>query len=724
MDVLCRLDGTQFKVVVRNEKQVEVSFSRTWNGGDGLPLNSDKRFVMLCVCPGFYTYNILERPEGWPDVDIAETKIAFKLQDRLFHYMAISGNRQKIMPSDWDRQRGTCLDYAEAVLLTNPGNPTLNGQLAIETRSWPYDFPYLEDYPHADQRGTVTGRLQVRDWYINQGLMNANYAYVGLAPPGAARSFQRDTKGYQYWNHTNDGGYFFIRGVRAGTYNLYAWVPGFIGDYRYNVDVTIAPGEIKLDDPVYEPPRNGPTLWEVGIPDRTAVEFYSPNPKPSLRTQLTRKPDNSQKFRQYGLLERYTDRYPNEDLVYDVARSDYQTDWFFAYVIRKVGNNTYEPTTWRIVFDLKDVARDGTYTFQQSNWHWHLRTKLDYSCDVDENSNKPDFQELDLGSPVSPLRIHPAGNSLTTTINSSSISSGSFFDRNPRNLVPNFSPLAAIPIPAPNNSDSQRRHFNPHTLQIPVSFFTSFFTPQFGGNNISAGGSGFEDEPPLLKELGPFLFLMAFGLFQLLAGKLHFGIILGWVTVEELQSRVTSLEALPSRVTVLEARLEREYSSANPTLSFTPPESSSRGLLRLLMSTEEAALDILPTTGNLSERMTSLANPTNYQAVLEGFSGGSSQVGYVAEVARLTSPDWMFSGYNPFDYSSSDLSTILNFGADDLQILSPFLMAAIDGLGESRCVWMEMWLMLGSITIAAAGADGPNGVYFVDSSEIIFCGET
>ncbi|KAI3816868.1 hypothetical protein L1987_10652 [Smallanthus sonchifolius] len=33
---------------------------------------------------------------------------------------------------------------------------------------------------------------------------------------------------------------------------------------------------------------------------------------------------------------------------------------------------------------------------------------------------------------------------------------------------------------------------------------------------------------------GPFLFLMAFGLFQLLAGKLHFGIILRWVTVASL----------------------------------------------------------------------------------------------------------------------------------------------------------------------------------------------
>lgn len=94
---------------------------------------------------------------------------------------------------------------------------------------------------------------------------------------------------------------------------------------------------------------------------------------------------------------------------------------------------------------------------------------------------------------------------------------------------------------------------------------SSFSTPQFASSTIGGGGVGFEDEPPLLEELGintkqiyqktvsilnpfrvkpdlhedadlsgPFLFLMAFGLFQLLAGKLHFGIILGWVTVASM----------------------------------------------------------------------------------------------------------------------------------------------------------------------------------------------
>ncbi|CAH9065706.1 unnamed protein product [Cuscuta europaea] len=91
---------------------------------------------------------------------------------------------------------------------------------------------------------------------------------------------------------------------------------------------------------------------------------------------------------------------------------------------------------------------------------------------------------------------------------------------------------------------------------------TSFSTPQFAPTTTSGGSTGFEDEAPLLEELGintkqiyqktlsilnpfrvkadlhedadlsgPFLFLMAFGLFQLLAGKFHFGIILGWVVM-------------------------------------------------------------------------------------------------------------------------------------------------------------------------------------------------
>lgn len=93
---------------------------------------------------------------------------------------------------------------------------------------------------------------------------------------------------------------------------------------------------------------------------------------------------------------------------------------------------------------------------------------------------------------------------------------------------------------------------------------SSFSAPSFP-SAASGSFSSFDEEPPLLEELGintrqiwlkttsilnpirvnpsihedadlsgPFIFLMAFGLFQLLAGKFHFGIILGWVTVASL----------------------------------------------------------------------------------------------------------------------------------------------------------------------------------------------
>lgn len=50
---------------------------------------------------------------------------------------------------------------------------------------------------------------------------------------------------------------------------------------------TIRPGkQIQIGDVVYNPPRNGPTVWEIGIPDRTASEFYIPDPDPGFMNKL------------------------------------------------------------------------------------------------------------------------------------------------------------------------------------------------------------------------------------------------------------------------------------------------------------------------------------------------------------------------------------------------------------------------------------------------------
>ncbi|XP_010254609.1 PREDICTED: probable rhamnogalacturonate lyase B [Nelumbo nucifera] len=467
------IKGTSFKVIKEDEDQVELSFTRTWDPSledKVIPLNIDKRFIMLRGCSGFYSYAIYEHLNEWPEFSLGETRIAFKLKKDKFHYMAIADNRQRPMPLPDDRTKGRCqsLAYAEAVLLTNPIEPEFKGevddkyqyscenkdnkvhgwicmdppvgfwqitpsdefrtcgplkqnltshvgpttlamfhsthyagpdlgpkfqqgeawkkvfgpvfiylnsafigedplslwndaktQMLTEAQSWPYSFPASEDFPFSDQRGTVSGRLLVHDSYVDEEWVPANSAYVGLALPGEVGSWQRECKGYQFWTRADENGFFSISNIRAGDYNLYAWVPGFIGDYKYEVVLTITGGcTVDLGEIVYEPPRDGPTLWEIGIPDRSAAEFYVPDPNPNYVNKLyVNHPD---RFRQYGLWDRYTELYPDGDLVFTIGASDYMKDWFFAQVNRKKDNG-YQATTWQIKFKLDSVNRTGKY---------------------------------------------------------------------------------------------------------------------------------------------------------------------------------------------------------------------------------------------------------------------------------------------------------------------------------------------------------------------------
>ncbi|KAE8057102.1 hypothetical protein FH972_013819 [Carpinus fangiana] len=405
------IKGTSLKVIVENEEQVELSFTRSWDPsmeGKVVPLNIDKRFILLRGSSGFYSYAIYEHLQDWPAFNLGETRIAFKLRKDKFHYMAMADNRQRYMPLPDDRLPTRCqaLAYPEAVLLVNPVEPELKGevddkyqysndnqniqvhgwistdppvgfwqitpsnefrsggpckqnltshvgpttlamflsahysgddlvpkfgageqwkkvfgpvfmyvnsvygdsddpllqlwedakiQMLIEVQSWPYSFPTSEDFPKSEQRGNVSGRLLVRD------------------------------------SKAEEDGYFSINDIRTGDYNLYAWIPGFIGDYKYDVIINITAGyDIDVGDLVYEPPRDGPTLWEIGIPDRSAAEFYAPDPNPKYINKLyVNHPD---RFRQYGLWERYAELYPDNDLVYTIGVSDYTKDWFYAQV--------------------------------------------------------------------------------------------------------------------------------------------------------------------------------------------------------------------------------------------------------------------------------------------------------------------------------------------------------------------------------------------------------
>nr|KYP72307.1 Rhamnogalacturonate lyase [Cajanus cajan] len=260
----------------------------------------------------------------------------------------------KLQPNEpWKKVFGPTFVYLNTLL--DADDPVqlwedAKNQMEEEVESWPYDFPASEDFQKSSQRGSVCGTLLVRDRYLSDEYIIARDAYVGVAPPGEAGSWQRECKGYQFWSRANEEGYFSINNIRMMLYYLFI-LQSLLMQY--------AGCEIDVGEIIYEPPRDGPTLWEIGIPDRSANGFYVPDPNPNFINKLF--VDHPDKFRQYGLWERYAELYPNEDLIYTVGASDYTKDWFFAQVTRKQEDGSYKGTTWRIKFNLDEVEPSKIY---------------------------------------------------------------------------------------------------------------------------------------------------------------------------------------------------------------------------------------------------------------------------------------------------------------------------------------------------------------------------
>ncbi|KAE8706985.1 hypothetical protein F3Y22_tig00110387pilonHSYRG00509 [Hibiscus syriacus] len=246
-------------------------------------------------------YGVFEREEDFPDAQMYQLRIAFKLKEDKFRFMAVSDTIQRIMPrnEDRDEHRSQTLDFKEAVLLSNPSNPSLKGEMFVSTHytgteidtlykqgeawkklseeieSWPYNFTGSEDFSHSEQRGQVNGQLLVQTgMYMVRPLMQAKSAFVGLAAPGDAGSWKQKERA------TNSG-----------------------------LKQTILIQTIRIVGAILDIYREG-------------------------------------------------------DLVYTVGTSNYSRDWFFAHVPRKIGNNTNQPTTWQIKYNLQDVNETGTYTLR------------------------------------------------------------------------------------------------------------------------------------------------------------------------------------------------------------------------------------------------------------------------------------------------------------------------------------------------------------------------
>ncbi|GJN04390.1 hypothetical protein PR202_ga21937 [Eleusine coracana subsp. coracana] len=390
-----------------------------WNYPDsGHPQGLYDTLVMLRGSSGFYSYAIFEHAENYPALNITEARVVFKLNRSKFNYMAVTDDIQRHMPRAIDRlaPRGVELSYKEAVLLVDPNDPQFQGEVddkyqysldnkdnfvhgwissndsnpvgfwvistsnefksggpikrELTSHTGPTSltmflgthyvgkyivlniedsehwkkvlgpvFIYINSIPKSDnlralwEDAKAQAQAQgdfVRDNFMSNEDIPARMGYVGLASPGQPGSWATESK-------------------------------GFLGDYMSSSSLTIAPASsINVGDLVFKPPRKGSTMWEIGVPNRTAAEFHVPDPEPRYKSWLFTSKD---RYRQYGLWERYAASYPKDDLVFIVGKSNSSKDWLYAQVTRMEGQNSM-PTTWQIQLNLDRDVANGTYTLR------------------------------------------------------------------------------------------------------------------------------------------------------------------------------------------------------------------------------------------------------------------------------------------------------------------------------------------------------------------------
>lgn len=213
-----------------------------------------------------------------------------------------------------------------------------------EREAWPYAWVSDPDYPPASSRGAVTGTILVDDPLaprpearnLRVGLASPPYLPANSGKAATAVDWQRDSKHYQFWARADDHGNFAIHNVRPGSYTLYAFADGMLGEFSRS-DVVVVPAKtISLGRLTWAPVRHGRQLWEIGIPDRSAGEFR-----------------HGDHYWQWGLYYDYPREFPH-DVNFVIGKSDWRRDWNYCQPPRIEGN-AIKSTTWTIRFDLPEA---------------------------------------------------------------------------------------------------------------------------------------------------------------------------------------------------------------------------------------------------------------------------------------------------------------------------------------------------------------------------------
>lgn len=205
-----------------------------------------------------------------------------------------------------------------------------------EQAAWPYAWLTANPaYPLAKERGAAAGKFIVKD-PLKPEVFGKN-AWIGLAQPAAGGNWQFESMHYQYWAKTGAQGKFSIPQVRPGTYTLYAFCDGAVGEF-VRPEVAIAAGKTtELGELTWNVAHHGQRIaWEIGVPDRTAKEFRHGN-------------DYFQ-----GYLWTHFAKEFAHPLEYTIGKSTPGQDWNYAQG-RYAQGDAPAPHEWRIHFRLPSV---------------------------------------------------------------------------------------------------------------------------------------------------------------------------------------------------------------------------------------------------------------------------------------------------------------------------------------------------------------------------------
>lgn len=303
------------------------------------------------------------------------------------HY---GGTSLAIAPEEnWTKVIGPFAIYCNARPASTDAWHDALARANTEKKLWPYAWFKNPNYPSVNERGTVRGKITLLDAFAPKATMSN--VWVGVAAPdyhppvlhfhdgrhfgrtnASSTNFtnwvnrsgfpplvdwQRDTKFYQFWTRADADGNFTIRNVRPGRYTLHVFGDGVMGELALT-NIFVNPGiTTVLGHLFWQPARFGRTVWQIGIPDRTAREFR-----------------HGDHYWQWGLYHEYPREFPH-DVDFIVGKSDWHRDWNYVQPPKILGAS--QP----VVSEDEDAGIDNTNSVPGD--HNHSREVADTTWKIE-----------------------------------------------------------------------------------------------------------------------------------------------------------------------------------------------------------------------------------------------------------------------------------------------------------------------------------------------------